>query len=204
KAYRLLAKSMEDEKRAGIATFVMRGKEYLVAIIAERGILRAETLRFHDEVRTPETVGLPERKKAAKDSVLRMQKAMQSLAAKTLDRDDLTDRYTKQVLDTVQRKLRAGKDVVKAPEEIAEAFAEEDNVIDLMQVLKERLQGKMPPAPERPKQEERDAKRHPAGASTKPLEDNTKEELYELAKELHIPGRSSMSKRQLIDALSKR
>src|SRR5512142_1779865 len=45
KAYRLLAKSMEDEQRAGIATFVMHGKDYLVAIIAERGILRAETLR---------------------------------------------------------------------------------------------------------------------------------------------------------------
>src|SRR5690606_6480805 len=161
KAYRLLAKSMEDEKRAGIATFVMRGKEYLVAIISERGILRAETLRFHDEVRTPEIVRLPERKKAAKDSVLRMQKAMQALAAKPLDRDDLTDRYSKRGLHTVQRELRAGKGVVKAPEEVGAACAEEDNVIDLMQGLKERLQGRRPPAAERPKQEEHDtSKRH--------------------------------------------
>jgi formamidopyrimidine-DNA glycosylase len=30
-------------RRAGIATFVMRGKEYLVGIFAENGILRAET-----------------------------------------------------------------------------------------------------------------------------------------------------------------
>ena len=59
KAYRLLAKSMEDEQKAGIATFVMHGKDYLVAIIAEGGILRAETLRFHDELRTPEAIGLP-------------------------------------------------------------------------------------------------------------------------------------------------
>src|SRR5690606_2702535 len=40
--YRLLAEVMESSARAGIATFVMRGKEYLVAIISERGLLRAE------------------------------------------------------------------------------------------------------------------------------------------------------------------
>lgn len=35
KAYRLLAETMERKKRVGIATFVMRAKEYLVAIISE-------------------------------------------------------------------------------------------------------------------------------------------------------------------------
>ncbi|HER62653.1 MAG TPA: Ku protein, partial [Desulfobacteraceae bacterium] len=45
KAYRLLAEIMERSGRAGIATFVMKEREHLVAIIAEGGILRAETLR---------------------------------------------------------------------------------------------------------------------------------------------------------------
>src|SRR5690606_31886465 len=39
KAYRLLAEVMERKQRAGIATFVMRDREYLVAILAENGIL---------------------------------------------------------------------------------------------------------------------------------------------------------------------
>src|SRR5690606_3909652 len=59
RAYRLLAETMERSGRAGIATFVMRGKEYLVALLAENGVLRAETLRFVDEIRRPEDVGLP-------------------------------------------------------------------------------------------------------------------------------------------------
>src|SRR5207248_7073669 len=67
KAYRLLAATMEETHRAGIATFVMRGKEYLVAILSENGILRAETLRFSDEIRSPEDVGLPEAPKNAID-----------------------------------------------------------------------------------------------------------------------------------------
>ena len=57
KAYRLLAEVMEKTQRAGIATFVMRDREYLVAIFAQNGILCAETLRFHDEVRDPQTIG---------------------------------------------------------------------------------------------------------------------------------------------------
>ena len=41
--------------------FVMRGKHYPVANFAERGVLRAETLRFADEVRSGERVGLSTR-----------------------------------------------------------------------------------------------------------------------------------------------
>ena len=37
----------------------MRGKEYLAAIFAEGGTLRAVTMRFADELRTPRDVGLP-------------------------------------------------------------------------------------------------------------------------------------------------
>ena len=37
KAYRLLAEAMERQGRAGIATFVMRDREYLIAIFAETG-----------------------------------------------------------------------------------------------------------------------------------------------------------------------
>src|SRR5688500_2879765 len=46
KPYRLLVSAMESTSKAGIATFVMREREYLVAIIAENGLLRAETMRF--------------------------------------------------------------------------------------------------------------------------------------------------------------
>src|SRR6476469_5015215 len=48
KAYRLLTEAMDKEELAGVATFVMRGKEYLVAIFPENEILRAETMRFAD------------------------------------------------------------------------------------------------------------------------------------------------------------
>ncbi len=146
KAYRLLAKSMEDEHRAGIATFVMHGKDYLVAIIAEGGILRAETLRFHDEVRTPEQVGLPALQHADKKSVDQMRAAIKKLTHKSFAPELLSDQHAVLLQQRIEAKLKSGIDVLKAPEE-PEAAETPSNVIDLMQVLKERLQGRQPQPP---------------------------------------------------------
>lgn len=148
KAYRLLAKSMEDEHKAGIATFVMRGKDYLVAIVASGGILRAETLRFHDELRTPEQVGLPARKAADKKRVEQMRAAIRKLMHKDFDSELLHDRQALQLRQRIEEKIKSGTGVLPAPEE-PEAAEAAGNVIDLMQVLKERLQGRKPSRPER-------------------------------------------------------
>lgn len=192
--YWLLARVMEETGRAGIATFVMRGKEYLVAILAQHGILRAETLRFHDELRKPEQIGLPDVAKPDSKLVRSIQRAMRKLRAKTLDEDSLTDEYSSRLEKLVQRKLRKGKDVVKAPEDVASSERESAEIIDLMQVLKERMRGKG---------EGSSASRAPEGTKTKgsTLEKRSKETLYKRATALKIKGRSSMNKKQLISAI---
>src|SRR5690606_26193999 len=91
-AYRLLVTSMADAGRAGIATIVMRGKSYVVAIISRDGTLRAATLRYHDELRSPEDVGLPELQTADVDEVKRYEKAMARLSEDELEPDELRDR----------------------------------------------------------------------------------------------------------------
>jgi len=85
KAYRLLAETMERKERVGTATFVMHGKEYLVAIFSESGILRAETLRFADEIRTPRDIGLPNKSDVRAASVRKFETAVTRAAKKTID-----------------------------------------------------------------------------------------------------------------------
>lgn len=206
KAYRLLARVMEDAGRAGIATFVMRGKEYLVAIIAEHGLLRAETLRFHDELRSPENVGLPPLEKASGPRVRAMTKAMAALAADTLDRDALSDPHARRLRELAERKLAAGEDVIATEEFEPDEESAGAEIVDLMQVLKQSLEEGEPEArgsqrqPQRPPQ--RKAPRRAPRANRKAdLEARPKTELYEQARELDISGRSSMSKEQLIDAI---
>jgi DNA end-binding protein Ku len=53
KPYALLRKAMRESRKVGIATMVMRNKEYLVAIRPEGDVLALETMFFADEVRSP-------------------------------------------------------------------------------------------------------------------------------------------------------
>jgi DNA end-binding protein Ku len=137
KAYKLLAETMEQTGRAGIATFVMRDKEYLIAILAENGIMRAETLRFADEVRSVDDIGLPDPVKVKPAARKKMESAMTKLARKTFDPKDLVDRTTERLLELIESKRAAGEDVVES------SVSEEtpDDIIDLMDVLKRSLSG---------------------------------------------------------------
>lgn len=243
KAYRLLAQSMEDAERAGIATFVMRGKEYLVAIIAEKGILRAETLRFAEEVRAPEEIDLPEAVKVGKQRVKAMQQAIDGLTGDDFEREALQDLQSQRIVARAKEKLSRGEDVIALGEE-DEPDAETGRggeVIDLMQVLKQSLAEGRPPGQEerdggnpsakkgkREKSAKRTAKRSPvqkrpavkrsAGEKTSKrgdgkaspfakrrpaeLERLSRDELYQHAQKLDLPGRSRMNKSELVKAIA--
>lgn len=138
KAYRLLSATMEKGGQAGIATFVMRGKEYLVAIFAEHGILRAETMRFADEIRSPADVELPKKKKVSPVTVRKFEKLITGKSKKQLSPAKLKDEQTARLLKLVKKKSASRKNIVEV-----EAEAEtESNVVDLMELLKKSLAGK--------------------------------------------------------------
>jgi DNA end-binding protein Ku len=138
KAYKLLAETMEKSGLAGIATFVMRGKEYLVAIFPDHGLLRAETMRFADELRSPEDIGLPKKKKTSPASVKKFEKLISSRSKKTFSPSKLKDEQTEQLLKLVKKKQSKASNVVEVESQEAEA----PKVIDLVEVLKKSLAGK--------------------------------------------------------------
>jgi DNA end-binding protein Ku len=196
KAYRLLAKVMEEAGRAGIATFVLRAKEYLVAIIAEHGILRAETLRFADELRSPGDVGLPRPADPAAAEVRRIDREIGKRLEKKLDPKELVDHSVDRLLKLARRKLRAGDDVVQLEGEDEEREAGPP-VIDLMEVLKRRMAGIEDDDEAAPAARSRSR----SGSGGGDLADLSREELYERAKKLDIPGRSKMSRAELAKAI---
>ena len=138
KAYKLLAETMAKSRLAGIATFVMRGKEYLVAIFPENGILRAETMRFADEIRSAAEVGLPEKKKLPAATVKKFERLIAKHSHKQLSLKEFKDEQAEKLLKLVERKRKQHKDVVQV--EVPER--QEGKVIDLMAALKKSLAGK--------------------------------------------------------------
>ena len=135
KAYRLLATVMERSRRAGVATFVMREKEYLIAIFAENGLLRGETLRFAEQVRTVRSVGLPKPVRVDAAAMKRMSRAVSALARKSWDPDVLTDPH-EAIRALAERKYEKKKDVIRPGASVRD---EAEPIIDLMQVLRESL-----------------------------------------------------------------
>lgn len=138
KAYKLLAETMADSGLAGVATFVMRGKEYLVAIFSDKGILRAETMRFADELRSPSDVGLPKKKEAPKATVHKFEKLIANKSKKQFTPTKLADKQTDSLLKLVKKKQAKRENVVKVDEEVDS----DHKVVDLVKILKQSLGGK--------------------------------------------------------------
>jgi DNA end-binding protein Ku len=137
KAYRLLAETMQRRDRLGIATFVMRGKEYLVAIYAEDGILRAETMRFADEIRTPHDIGLPKKTKASPAAVRKFERTIAKDEKKNIDPREMRDEYAEAMLKLIEGKRSRHRDIVQSEHEERRPA----KVVDLMEVLKRSLEG---------------------------------------------------------------
>ncbi len=199
KAYRLLVDAMESTERAGIATFVMRGKEYLIAIIAEKGLLRAETLRFEDEVRDISDLD-PDAGKAKSAEVKKFRSAITKLTRKSLDLDALEDDHADRLIELAKKKQKKGEGVVASKAPPAEDADEDEGgeVIDLVAALRKSL-GREAVRASPKKAGTRKSSKREGGSSLSKL---TKDELYEKAQKKDIPGRSSMTKDELIKALS--
>lgn len=111
KAYRLLAEAMKERGDVGVATFVMRGKERPVAIFSDNGILRAETMRFSDEIRSAKQIGLPETKKVSAASVKKFETLIKKKKKRSFSPD--RDEETEKLLKLVKKKQAKPSNVVR-------------------------------------------------------------------------------------------
>ncbi|TKT04456.1 Ku protein [Streptomyces lasalocidi] len=133
--YELLRAALAEADKVGIATFVMRNKQYLTALRAEDSVLVLQTLHWADEVRDPGQE-LPELPTSRAGRGKQMDMALQLVDALSTDWEP--SRYR----DTYQEKVR---ELVRAKAEGEEITGGEEppqatNVIDLMQVLEGSLE----------------------------------------------------------------
>jgi DNA end-binding protein Ku len=136
KAYRLLVRAMEEERKVAVARFVLRNKEHLAAIRPMSGVLTMATMRFADEVVDPDQlddVMGEDDVKVDKREVEMAKKLIDSLAS-DFDAEKYRDEYREELLDLIERKAK-GEDVVVAQSEEPEPT----KAPDLMAALEESL-----------------------------------------------------------------
>jgi DNA end-binding protein Ku len=132
RAYALLYRAMADTGSAGIATFVMHGKQYLAAIrAAPAGVLALETMFFADEVRDPrdEIDDLPDTTGFRGRELTIAKQLIDSMTIEWRP-ENYRDDYRERVEDLIERKQRGEEIVTEA------APPEDSRVVDLMEALR--------------------------------------------------------------------
>jgi DNA end-binding protein Ku len=137
KVYALLVAAMEASNRVAVATFVMRGKQYLCALRAVDGVLSLETLYYADEIRRPHEVldNLPEPGEPTGREFDMARTLIESMSAPWRP-DDYRDTYTDRVRQLVEDK-RAGAVVTAEP-----APPEATDVTDLLDALRRSIEAR--------------------------------------------------------------
>lgn len=180
KVYALLARALEDSGLVGVAKLVMRDRQHLACLRIREGVITVERMHFADEIRP--TKGLaPERAKLAKQE-LAMAKQLVEQFSGSFEPESFRDTYRDTLCEIIRAKQRG--ETVAAPD-----APEAEEPVDLLTALRASIDAA---------KEGRPAKRRSDGDR---LEGLSKEELYELAKKADLPGRSDMSKDELVDAL---
>jgi DNA end-binding protein Ku len=186
RAYRLLVEVMGRSERAALGRFVMRTKEYLAAIRAREGGLTLTTMRFHDEVRPAKPIPTGGKKPAKKE----LDRAVALIEAMSTDweperHEDCYRERLRRVIESKQKRRKI---------EVPESEPEPKPAPDLMAALERALENV---------RAGRDVRADANGdGSDGALDGLSRDELVERAKKADIRGRTKMSKKELVEALS--
>jgi DNA end-binding protein Ku len=151
KAYALLRDAMAKAGKAGIASVVVRTKQYLAALVPQGDALMLNTLRYHKELKKAQDLEIPEKLKGAKATSKELDMALRLVEdmAGEWQPSKYHDSYHEDLLKRIEEKVKAGQ-----TEEITEPEKEEKpargaEVIDLMSLLKKSVQKKPQHKPKR-------------------------------------------------------
>lgn len=184
RAYALLVEALASTHRAALGRFVLRTKEYLAILRVRGGRLALTTMLFHDEVRERQGIDTGKGQKPTRTQLANAVAMIEELSV-DWDPTRYEDRYRQRLLDVIERKKKGKR--IRVPRQDQQPSP----APDLMTALKRSL--------------EEVKQREAAGADGKNQHDLaslTREELYERAQDQDIPGRSKMSKDQLLAAIS--
>lgn len=132
KSYLLLTRAMEEANRVAIASFVMRTKQYLVAIRPVGGVLMMSTMVYADEIVAQDDIPGFEELGDFETTEAELAMAGQLIDSLTADFEPgrYEDSYRHQVVELLEAKASGEVRSIEAP-----AAAEDEGVVDLLAAL---------------------------------------------------------------------
>ncbi|KVC23164.1 DNA-binding protein [Burkholderia diffusa] len=143
KVYALLRDALKDSGKIGIALVVMRDRQHLGALIPVGPLLALDTLRWQEELRPLDELSAPAVDAKGAGVTARelgmAKKLIDDMAGKWTP-DEYHDTFRDDILELVERKVRAGK-IEEIEERPAQTTRAATNVVDLTELLKRSLKG---------------------------------------------------------------
>lgn len=170
RVYALLREALAKAGVIGIARFVLHNKEHLAAVIPAGPAIMLGTLRWAQEIRSPDALDLPKPGTAAnslKPAELKMAQQLIDQMTSAWQPEAFKDDFTQAVRALVAKKAKAGDKATVEPFEEAPDLGSA-NVVDLSELLRQSLRGKAAPAPAR-KAAGAPATKKPAAKGAKPV-----------------------------------
>ena len=155
KAYALLRDALKKSGKVGIATVVIRTRQYLAAVMPQGELLVMNTLRYADEIRAPKELDVDT--SAAKVTAKEIDLALRLI--KDMEEDwkpeKYKDTYREDLLRRIEEKVKAGQtEEITAPDKESKEPGGAE-VIDLMALLRKSVEGKGKGAEKAPEKAER-------------------------------------------------
>ena len=144
KGYVLLREAIAESGKAGIASVVIRSRQYLAALIASGDALLLELLRFHQELRDLGDFDLPghdlREMKVSKKEIDLASQLIDGMATEW-DSSEHHDEYREVLMKLIEKKIKSGNTEAIDVEEAEDEDDEEVQTINFMDVLKKSVAG---------------------------------------------------------------
>ena len=143
KVYALLREVLKRTGKVAVATVVVRTRQHLAAVLPENDVLLLNTLRFPDELRTPEEVGVepPEMKSAGLAArEISMAERLVEEMTEPWKPQQYHDNYREDLMKRIEEKVRNKETHVLTAAPKGARAQKSAEVIDLMSVLKQSLE----------------------------------------------------------------
>lgn len=141
KAYVLLRQALEKKNAVAVATFVLRTREYLVALMPVGDAIMLEILRFGHELKDAADVPLPGKQDTPSIAARELAMAEQLIDGMMTDWDPekYKDRYYKDVMKLIEEKAKTG---TSKKHHVPERATRATDVVDLLELLKKSVVSK--------------------------------------------------------------
>jgi DNA end-binding protein Ku len=138
KSYALLRETLRRTRKVGIASVVIRTKQYLAAVTVHEDVIVLDILRYGHELRAWEDLDLPKGNEGVSERELDMAERLVEGMVSEWDPDRYKDTYVEDMMALIQQRVKSGK--TEEVDETPVKRPEGARVVDLMALLKQSVE----------------------------------------------------------------